>query len=76
MQPNRLALFYNDEFTREDFKNFQLAVLDEMVLEDCYNNNSENGKALNQTKKLITQSYRRLEEVFGKPEKPKVDDPR
>lgn len=76
MEQKRLAYFYQDEPMRKDFEAFQLAVLDEMVLEDCYNNGGEHAKSLQQTKKLITQSYRRLEEIFGKPDKPKIDNPK
>lgn len=76
MEQKRLAYFYQDEMMRKDFEAFQLAVLDEMVLEDCYNKGGENAKALQHTKKLITQSFRRLEEIFGKPNKPKIDNPK
>lgn len=76
MEQKRLAYFYQDEMMRKDFEAFQLAVLDEMVLEDCYNSGGENAKSLQQTKKLITQSYRRLAEIFGKPESAKIDNPK
>lgn len=76
MNKNTLEYFYNDEHTREDFKAFQLAVLDEMVLKDCYNNGGDNAKALQHTKKLIDESYKRLSEIFGRKDTPNKEDPR
>lgn len=70
MNRERLALFYQDEFTREDFRQFQLKLLEEMILEDCYNNDSKNGLALRLTKDLIDKSYNRLDDIFGQAEKP------
>lgn len=74
MNPNRLVLFYQDELTREDFKNFQLKVLEEMILDDCYNNDSKNGLALRLNKELIERSYKRLDELFGEDPKPVINN--
>lgn len=76
MNPNRLQLFYADEFTREDFREFQLKVLEEMIIKDCYEEGGENVKALAKTKELIDQSYRRLHELFGTKDKPIISNPR
>ena len=75
MTPDLLALFHQDEPTRNAVKEFQLAVLDEMVLEDCYNKGGENAKALQQTKRLIEKSFIRLDELFAKNDKPNITDP-
>lgn len=75
MSPDLLSLFYQDEPTRKAVKEFQLAVLDEMVLEDCYNKGGENGKALQQTKRLIERTFIRLDELFAKNDKPNIQDP-
>lgn len=74
MKPSLLELFYADEHTRESFREFQSKVLEEMILEDCYTTGGDNSKALQQTKKLIDKSYKRLDEIFGRVDKPSNND--
>lgn len=76
MSPDRLQLFFQDEFTREDFKQFQLKVLEEMVLKDCFENGGKDSQALAKNKELIETSYRRLHDLFGRINKPVNHDPR
>ena len=76
MKPNLLERFWNDDAMREAVRDFQIAVLNEMIIEDCYNTGSESGKAHKQTKELIDKSFLRLNEMFGRKEEPKIDNPR
>lgn len=76
MQRDQLALFYQNEAMRESFREFQVKLLEEMILEDCYNNDSKNGLGLRLTKDLIIKSFNRLDDIFGEPDKPITNNPR
>lgn len=76
MNKQLLERFWNDEHTKEAVRAFQIAILNEMIIEDCYNTGSEMGKAHKQTKELIDNSFKRLDEMFGRKEEPKIDNPR
>lgn len=76
MNSKLLEMFFADEHTRETFKEFQLKVLEEMIIKDVFETGGEQSKAHQQTKKLIEQSYIRLEDIFGTVAKPTTDDPR
>jgi hypothetical protein len=76
MQRDQLSLFYQNEAMRESFREFQSKLLEEMILEDCYTNDSKNGLALRLTKDLIEKSFSRLDDIFGEADKPITNNPR
>lgn len=76
MNKDLLQLFYQDEHTRNAVKQFQVALLEEMAVKDTFDNGGENAKAIQQAKKLVDASYKRLDDVFGEPEQPTKYDPR
>lgn len=76
MNRNLLELFYADEHTRETFKDFQIKVLEEMVIKDCFEQDGKDSQALARAKELVDESYKRLHTIFATKEKPKTDNPR
>ena len=68
MKQELLQLFWQDENTREAVKAFQVALLEEMAVKDTFDKGGENAQAIQQAKKLVDASYKRLDDVFGSPE--------
>jgi predicted transcriptional regulator len=64
IKPNLLKSFFDDENTREAFKAFQIAVLEEQAVEAVFSGKDVKGFA--EAKKVINGSFDKLKELYDK----------
>jgi len=69
-----LQQFYDNEGQREAVKVFMVETLKEMTVELAFEGKSVVG--IPETSKLIDRTFDRLEELYGKIEKPIINNPR
>jgi hypothetical protein len=62
---NPLSLFYQNEVEREAVREFFIKNLEEMAVERVFDKQSVAG--IYEARKVITRSFDKLDELFGKP---------
>ena len=62
---NPLALFYQNEAEREAVREFLIKNLEEMAVERVFDKQSVAG--IYEARKVISRSFDKLDELFGKP---------
>jgi hypothetical protein len=64
IKPDLLKRFYDDENTREVFREFQIAVLEEQAVEAVFGGKDVTGFA--EAKKVINASFEKLKDLYDK----------
>ena len=64
LKQDLLKLFYDNQPTRDAFKEFQLEVLNDMALDSVFKQRGENAQAIAEAKTLVEKSFKRLADEY------------